>query len=160
MLVKIIDIRLTSLDYKLYKLLENETEAVNLKYISSKINEFKIVEDKSYHNPCIELWHSINRINQSDEVDKIIVSPKRGYYKLGTEEEVYKLLKKLEIQWKQQCVRYSNIKKKVKRDQQGEIAWENMISYPNNDDHRDIQVFLHVAFNKDTPTLYKNNKKV
>ena len=108
-------------EWELYVLLRKNDMGWELKSILELLPCYFKADHYTNNKPyCRDLTFAIDLINESPEVDKIIVY-KNGRYKLATEEEAKEYAEKLNVKWKKQVIREQKIMVKILRDQQGKL---------------------------------------
>lgn len=113
--------KLTNREWELFVLLRKSDNGWSLKSILDLLPNYFKADHYTNNKPyCRHLTYAIDLINESTEVDKIIIY-KNGLYKLATEDEARDYVNKLNIKWKKQVIREQKIMLKINRDQQGKL---------------------------------------
>ena len=120
---------LTHLDttaWRLYELIKHnsvvENRKTTQKEICDKLGDLGFVynEDDKSHDHCSKVWEVVAKINNSWEIDKVIISKNFEYW-IGNKEETDKYLDTLWQQLAPRLCRYWNFKNKLARDGQGKL---------------------------------------
>lgn len=112
--------------WRLYDLIKYnsvvENRKTTQKEICDKLNELGFVwnDEITTHDHCPKVWTVVNQINNSWEVDKVIISKNFEYW-LGNEEETQNFLDSLWQQLSPRLCRYWNFKQKLSRNGQGKL---------------------------------------
>lgn len=111
-------------EWELYRLIKYNSEVLNRRTtqreICDKILEYKWNDDPKAHDHCSSIWTAIKNLNESDEIEKIIISFNFEYW-LGNEAEtkVY-----LDTKWADlapRLKRYWLYLQKINKDGQGKL---------------------------------------
>ena len=138
-----------------YEFIYNESfinhKKVTQKEICEKFpNDYHYIERQNATDRCAKIWVDVNAINQSAEIDNIIICKKYNYW-IGSKEETESYKRSY---WFKDVAprlkRYWNIVKKIKKDGQGHLV-EN--------DASDIDVLFCSVFNNYNVELQKESKE-
>lgn len=120
---------LTHLDttaWRLYNLIKYNSVYENRKTTQKEICE-KLADcgfvwnyDEKAHDHCSKVWTVISQINNSWEVDKVIISKNFEYW-IGNEEETNAFIDSLWQQLAPRLCRFWNFKSKLARNGQGKL---------------------------------------
>lgn len=123
---------ISELAKKLFAYLEFRTDWVEQQELLEALPELKWSETTS-HDKCPKIWSLVQEINNSDEIEKVILI-KNFTYKIATEEEAKEYVKELmNNRIVPRLQRYWRIVKKMKLDGQYNLFKEDFIkSYLEN----------------------------
>ena len=123
---------ISGLAKKLFAYLEFRTDWVEQQELLEALPELKWSETTS-HDKCPKIWSLVQEINNSDEIEKVILI-KNFTYKIATEDEAKEYVKELmNNRIVPRLQRYWRIVKKMKLDGQYNLFKEDFIkSYLEN----------------------------
>lgn len=123
---------ISELAKKLFAYLEFRTDWVEQQELLEALPELKWSETTS-HDKCPKIWSLVQEINNSEEIEKVILI-KNFTYKIATEEEAKEYVKQLmNNRIVPRLQRYWRIVKKMKLDGQYNLFKEDFIkSYLEN----------------------------
>lgn len=123
---------ISELAKKLFAYLEFRTDWVEQQELLEALPELKWSETTS-HDKCPKIWSLVQEINNSDEIEKVILI-KNFTYKIATEDEAKEYVKELmNNRIVPRLQRYWRIVKKMKLDGQYNLFKEDFIkSYLEN----------------------------
>ena len=123
---------ISELAKKLFAYLEFRTDWVEQQELLEALPELKRSETTS-HDKCPKIWSLVQEINNSDEIEKVILI-KNFTYKIATEDEAKEYVKELmNNRIVPRLQRYWRIVKKMKLDGQYNLFKEDFIkSYLEN----------------------------
>lgn len=84
-------------------------------------NEIQWNENARSHDHCFPIWSAVSRINQSPEVDRIVIIDGFRYY-IATKEEAQSYIDNLRDSALRKLKRASDIRRKYRLDGQGSIS--------------------------------------
>ena len=114
---------LTSEEWELYRLIKYNSEVLKRKTTQREICEklgLKYNTDIKAHDPCPRIWTLIKNLNESNEIEKVIISFNFEYW-LGNEQETKVYMDKLWNDLEPRLVRYWKYLKKIKKNGQGKL---------------------------------------
>lgn len=122
--------KLNSRDWLIYRIIRKHTSEdpkgyATQKEIFDEVNgempgSLRWVSNKGTHDPCFPIWSTVSKLNQSPEIEKIIVIDDFKYY-LATKEEAERYIENLKDQAMRKLKRASSIMRKYGMDGQGKL---------------------------------------
>lgn len=113
---------LTPEEWKLYRIIKANSlmgKKTTQKEICNLMG-YKYNDDPKAHDPCPKVWTLIKNLNESNEIEKIIISFNFEYW-LGNEQETKVYMDKLWNDLEPRLVRYWKYLKKIKKNGQGKL---------------------------------------
>ena len=115
---------LTSEEWALYRLIKYNSEVLDRRTtqreICDKIPEYKWNDNPLAHDHCSSIWTAIKNLNESNEIEKVIISFNFTYW-LGGKEETQVFLDKLWTDLAPRLRRYWLYLQKINKDGQGKL---------------------------------------
>lgn len=105
------------------------------KQLCSLVDGLVYNDDIKSHDHCSALWGIIKNINESDEIDKIIISDNFEYW-IGNEEETIEYLNTLWGRIMPKLERYWGLVKKTKLNGQGKLLSNQLQPIDDNSNAR------------------------
>lgn len=114
---------MTSREWQVYNIIKEKSlqgQKTTQRELCDLVEGLEYNEDITAHDHCSTIWNIINEINNSDEIDKIIISDNFEYW-IGDEEETIEYLNTLWGRIVPKLKRYYNLLRKTKLDGQGKL---------------------------------------
>lgn len=114
---------LTPQEWELYRLIKYNSEILDRRTSQKEIADklgLKWNDDPSCHDHCPKVWTLIKNLNESDEIEKVIISFNFTYW-LGGKEETKVFLDKLWSDLAPRLTRYWKYLKKTRNNGQGKL---------------------------------------
>ena len=114
---------LTPEEWSLYRLIKYNSEVLDKRTTQKEICEklgLTYNDDPKAHDPCPKVWTMIKNLNESNEIEKVIISFNFEYW-LGNEQETKVYLDKLWTDLAPRLRRYWLYLQKINKDGQGKL---------------------------------------
>lgn len=114
---------LTSEEWALYRLIKYNSEVLDRRTTQKEICEklgLTYNDDPKAHDHCPKVWTMIKNLNESNEIEKVIISFEFNYW-LGGKEETQVFLDKLWTDLAPRLRRYWLYLQKINKDGQGKL---------------------------------------
>ena len=127
-------------EWELYRLIKYNSEVLDRRTtqreICDKIPEYKWNDDPLAHDHCSSIWTAIKNLNESNEIEKVIISFNFEYW-LGGKEETQVFLDKLWGDIEPRLKRYWTYLRKVKKNGQGKLLSAQLEPIDENSNARE-----------------------
>ena len=114
---------LTPEEWELYRLIKYNSEVLDRRTSQKEIADklgLKWNDDPKAHDHCTKVWTLIKNLNESNEIEKVIISFNFEYW-LGNEQETKVYMDKLWNDLEPRLTRYWKYLKKIKKNGQGKL---------------------------------------